>query len=69
MVAIGFDRRGVFFEDPSLGAVRGYLPNDELEDRWHDTGPRGRHIDRCGLVVWKPGRSADPYLTRARHID
>jgi predicted double-glycine peptidase len=69
VVAIGFDPLGVFFEDPSLGAVRGYLTNEELDDRWHDTGRRGRHIDRCGIVIWRPGRNVDLYLTRARHID
>jgi ABC-type bacteriocin/lantibiotic exporter with double-glycine peptidase domain len=69
VVAIGFDRSGVYFEDPSLEAIRGYLSYDELEDRWHDTGPHGQKIDRFGMAVWKPGRRISGYLRRARHID
>lgn len=68
VVAIGYDRAGMYFEDPSLAAIRGFIPYAELEDRWHDVGPRRRHIDHYGLAVWKPRMLRPAYLTRARRI-
>jgi ABC-type bacteriocin/lantibiotic exporter with double-glycine peptidase domain len=68
VVAIGFDRRGVFFEDPSLQAVRGYLRFEELSQRWRDTGPRGKRMREYGLAVWKPGFRRSAYTTRAYRI-
>jgi predicted double-glycine peptidase len=69
VVAIGFDRAGVIFEDPMLEAVRGFLSFAELDARWHDTGPHGQRIDHFGLAVWKPGRNAAGYLKRVRHVE
>ena len=69
VVAIGFDRSGVYFEDPLLEAVRGYLGYRELDERWHDTGPHGQRLDHLGIAVWKAGRNTSGYLKRARHID
>ena len=37
VVAIGYDTHAIFFEDPSMQAVRGYLLDDELQQRWRDT--------------------------------
>lgn len=68
VVAIGYDRTGVFFEDPSLQAIRGYLSNEELETRWHDVGPHRIHLDHYGLAVWSPLRGAGAYLKRAERI-
>ena len=67
VVAIGYDRRGVYFEDPVLELVRGYLGHAELDARWHDVGPRGVRLERYGMVLWKPGRRAE-HLRRARRI-
>jgi len=30
---------------PSLHAVRGFLKYVELEERWHDVGPKKEHIE------------------------
>jgi predicted double-glycine peptidase len=68
VVAIGYDRTGVFFEDPSLQAVRGYLSFSELEERWHDIGPKKKHIERYGMILWKPGTRKSMYETRAERI-
>ena len=68
VVAIGYDRDGVFFEDPSLEAVRGWLSFEELCSRWHDTGPHGRHLPRYGLAIWHPKHSSCAYETRAERI-
>lgn len=68
VVAIGFDHTGVFFEDPSLQAIRGYLSDEELETRWHDVGPRGAHLEHYGLAVWLPPGQAAGYMKRAERI-
>ena len=37
MVVIGIDDTNVYFEDPAILGSRGYIPNQEFLDRWHDT--------------------------------
>jgi uncharacterized protein len=37
MVVIGIDSTNVYFEDPAIIGSRGYIPNQEFLDRWHDT--------------------------------
>jgi len=70
VVAIGYDEKGIFFEDPSLEAVRGYIRYRSLNERWHDHGPHGKHMDRYGLAVWKKGSPrGGAYARRARIID
>ena len=68
VVAVGYDRSGVYFEDPSLQAVRGFLTFEELEERWHDVGPHNRHMDHYGLALWKPGKGKSAYESRAQRI-
>lgn len=36
MVVIGIDNQNVYFEDPATLGSRGYIPNQEFLDRWHD---------------------------------
>ena len=36
MVVIGVDKDNVYFEDPAVLGSRGYIPNQEFLDRWHD---------------------------------
>jgi uncharacterized protein YvpB len=75
VVAIGYDDDGVFFEDPSLRTVRGFMGFDELKVRWHDVGPHLGHMYYYGLSVWKSGRSSanrtgrTGHVPRAAHID
>lgn len=68
VVAIGYDRRGFYFEDPSIRAARGFLSYDELDVRWHDYGPRYELMDHYGVAVWKPGVQRSVYESRARRI-
>ena len=68
VVAIGFDRSGVYFEDPSIEAMRGWLSWDELRCRWHDTGPHGKHLPQLGLAIWSPRRIKSSYETVAERI-
>jgi uncharacterized protein len=37
MVVIGLDNENVYLEDPAVLGSRGYIPNQEFLDRWHDT--------------------------------
>ena len=69
VVAIGHDRRGVYFMDPSLPGARGVLSDRALAARWHDVEGRARrHVERYGLVIHggRTRRAARP--THARPI-
>jgi len=59
VVAIGYDRKHIYFEDPSSAGVRTFLPNEEFEDRWHDRGEEGENKQgyyyHAGIVVTKKG--------------
>ena len=68
VVAIGYSPTGVFFEDPSLQAVRGFLSYRELLTRWHDTGPHRKHMPFYGLAVWHPRRGSSGYDLWAERI-
>ena len=68
VVAIGYDRSGILFEDPSLQAVRGFLSYSELKERWHDVGPHRTKLDHYGMILWKPGVSKSIYERRAERI-
>jgi predicted double-glycine peptidase len=68
VVAIGYDWAGIYFEDPALAAIRGFIPYAELEERWHDTGPKNRRMEHYGLAVWMPRMLRPAYLMRARKI-
>jgi predicted double-glycine peptidase len=68
VVAIGFDHDALYFEDPSLQAVRGYLRIEELLGRWHHAGQDALHLRRYGLALWHPTRRRSAYATRAERI-
>ena len=52
IIAIGYDKKGFYFEDPSLKDTRGFISYEEFEDRWHDTGDNDFPEDHYGLVIW-----------------
>jgi predicted double-glycine peptidase len=68
LVAIGYDPDGVYFEDPSLQGMRGYLSWDDLEQRWHAPGPNGTELHRFGSAIWMPLAGPAAYMSRARMI-
>ena len=68
LVAIGYDHDGVYFEDPSLQGMRGYLSWGDLERRWHAPGPNGTELHRFGAAIWMPLAGPAAYLSRARTI-
>lgn len=47
-VAIGYDKKHVYFQDPSLEDIRGHLTWNDFMKRWHDIGR-----DSYGIAVWK----------------
>src|SRR5262245_25046895 len=70
VIAIGYDKKGFYFEDPSLYKSRGFIAADELDERWHDVeGPDGalQQTDHYGVAIWSDTRSR--YATHARDID
>jgi predicted double-glycine peptidase len=70
VVAIGYDSRGIYFEDPSIHGARGFLTYADLRDRWHDIEGRGKErVHRLGIALWKDGVDESVYLRRARVID
>lgn len=72
VVAIGYDRENIYFEDPSLNNVRGYIDKVELEDRWHDienysSKDKKVHLtDHYGIAVW--GKNVNNNIIRTRKI-
>ena len=51
VVAIGYDEKNIYFEDPWLNCSRGFIPKNELLKRWHDLDYLGVMHDRMGIVV------------------
>ena len=70
VVAIGYWRDGVVFEDPSLHRSRGFLSWRALGERWHDVEGRDEHhVERYGLAIWKPGIRRSQHEIVARVIE
>ena len=51
VVAIGYDDKNIFFEDPWLNCSRGFIPKSELLKRWHDLDYLNIKHERMGIVV------------------
>lgn len=68
VIAIGFTLHGFIFEDPSLQAIRGFLTEEELMERWRDTGPQGRQMRNYGVAIWRPRFRGSSYEVRAEKI-
>ena len=54
VVAIGYDKRRILFEDPSA-FHRTWLADEELRQRWHDMD-RGKRIRQWGCTVLVKGQ-------------
>jgi predicted double-glycine peptidase len=67
VVAVGYDTKNIYFEDPSTIHALGYIPTDEFDKRWHEKDKSGLH-HHLGIVIWqKTGET--PYLQHAEKID
>jgi predicted double-glycine peptidase len=68
MVVIGIDNTNVYFEDPAILGSRGYIPNQEFLDRWHDTyedstGNNTTNI-HLGIIITGKQSVSFPLITR-----
>jgi uncharacterized protein len=69
VVAIGYDKNNVYFQDPSLTKTRGHIPWKEFIKRWHDKDASGDR-DRYGIAVWKEGgRKQKEVIKRSKRIN
>jgi predicted double-glycine peptidase len=64
IVAIGYDKKRLYFEDPSMdGGRRGYLSYKEFDERWHDKDCHGHDCNHLGIALWhytpKPVKKGD----------
>jgi predicted double-glycine peptidase len=50
VVAIGYDEKNIYFEDPWLNCSRGFIPKSELLKRWHDVDYLGVMHEKMGIV-------------------
>lgn len=66
LVAIGYDKNNIIFEDPWMNCTRGYIPKNEFLNRWHDLDYKGKYYEQLGIVAWK--NSKPFYLNYARKI-
>jgi hypothetical protein len=67
VVGIGYDHKGIFIEDPSMQACRGYLTDQQLLKRWHDIGTHNKRLFQLGIEIWKP-RGRNMYARQARLV-
>jgi predicted double-glycine peptidase len=72
VVAIGFDERYIFFEDPSVKGdkARGHMPHGEFIRRWADVDRRGKTLEQFGIVVWRDEQPKEQdVVSRSREIE
>jgi ABC-type bacteriocin/lantibiotic exporter with double-glycine peptidase domain len=68
VIAIGYDKNYIYFEDPVLKGRRGHLKNDEFLKRWHDYD-EGRKFKCYGLVVWKDKKISTQKIDKSVKIE
>lgn len=57
VVAIGYDKKNIYFEDPMSTGRRAFLSIEEFAERWYDYDKHGKEYHHLGIVVWKRGRA------------
>ncbi|MEF3691493.1 MAG: cysteine peptidase family C39 domain-containing protein [Candidatus Moraniibacteriota bacterium] len=50
VVAIGYDKNKIYFEDPA-SISRTFLNFSELEERWHDVDFKGKKYIHWGIII------------------
>jgi predicted double-glycine peptidase len=65
-VAIGYDQKKIYFEDPS-SFNRTYLTYSELNKRWHDEGMDGKKYINWGIAVF--GKKPAYNSRKIKHMD
>jgi len=68
VVAIGYTNDKIYFMDPSIKGHRGFLPNDEFIERWHDEEADGTKLNRYGIAIWNPTAIKKQHLNKVKKI-
>lgn len=66
VVAIGYDSKRFFFEDPAAN-TRTFLAYAELNKRWHDVEANKKKITNWGLAMY--GKEASYSPSKSRHMN
>lgn len=61
VIAIGYDDRKVYFEDPIMSGRRVFMTYPEFDDRWHDRDASGKEYIRYGIAIWRKGKPSYIY--------
>lgn len=69
VVAIGYDKNNIYFEDPSISEKRGVLPIKEFIKRWHDKDAHGHDCERMGISIWMNTPKKQNKITKAEKIE
>jgi len=70
VVAIGYDDKVFYFEDPSVSCGRAFISRRDLASRWHDIEGRARkRVQRYGLALWRKAPTRFGSSRSARRID
>lgn len=67
VVAIGYDKKNIYFEDPMSTGRRVFLAIDEFAERWHDYDKHNKEYNHLGIVIWKRGCTS--VLHEAKKLD
>lgn len=67
VVAIGYDKKNIYFEDPMSTGRRAFLSIEEFAERWHDHDKHKNEFKHLGIVVWKRGRASSAH--EAKKLD
>lgn len=69
VIAIGYDDKSIYFEDPSIEKYRGFLSYKDFDKRWHDKEAKNVRTDHLAIVIWKKAWDKDTaYIVKARKI-
>jgi len=53
-IAIGYDEKRIYFEDPSVHSrKRGSMLKKDFVERWKDKKANGDDLNQYGIVIWK----------------
>lgn len=69
VVACGYDKKNIYFDDSSIPEVRGVLPIKEFFKRWHDVDAHGHDCDQMGIAMWMDNPKKLKKITKAKKIE
>lgn len=69
VVACGYDKKNIYFDDSSIQEVRGVLPIKEFVKRWHDVDAHDHDCDQMGIAMWMDNPKKLKKITKAKKIE